>query len=327
MATNINWYPINRKALPGVLIGMEPLPLSSDSLLDVIKEADVALGIPKEIDESIKMLDFPNKIMVVDQSKASSLFSWLNTYTKESFPLSQFVRVLSYDDWAMVENEKGDANKNSRNPWGCIILGEMLGQSESNSELAQLPLSRAMACFSFAIARSSLAYGSHSHSINITAQRLRMLESDHRFLKRFIKVDDLTRVWTLTTSTSCKDAPPKEAVELVSNALNFSLQKDLLGESYKPLDVLFSFKDLLSDSAEVRVRAFDQLVDMTINIQDHRGDPQITAATIAAGVFLVGRGTSHIGLLSSVATKYPTCYIWFALLAGISGPKYWHPDW
>ena len=324
MGTNIKWYPINRKALPGVLIGMEQLPKSSSNVFDIVTKTDVAFGILAEYSQV--STDSPDKMIVVNEADAANLFSWLNTYTKESFPLSQFARVISYDDWSIVEHEKKDEHKITKSPWGCIVLGEMLGQSESNPDIGQLPLSRAMACFSFALAKTSLAYGSRSQAVAITSKRLRALEDDNRFLKRPIKVDELTKIWAFITALDTFDTTPIEAVEIISDVLNMQYPKDLLSDNYKPLDILFNMKDLLSDSAEIRVRAFDHLVDLTMNATNIK-DSHIIPTIVAAGAFLVGRGTSHIGLLSSVSAKYPSCYTWFSLFAGISGPKYWHSEW
>jgi hypothetical protein len=201
MKSNIIWYPINKKALPGVLIGMEPLIGNSLSFNQVISyESDISLGIKIEDSFNEVNRESHERVIVVDDNKTADLFSWLNTYTKESFPLSQFARVVTESDWEILGNESTIKNR-INGPWANIVLGEILGQGEADVDLTYLPLSRAGACFSYSLARAAILYGPHSKVMPMVKDRLKTLQSDNRFLKRQIKVDDLFKLWDLLTSS------------------------------------------------------------------------------------------------------------------------------
>jgi hypothetical protein len=85
---------------------------------------------------------------------------------------------------------------------------------------------------------------------------------------------------------------------------------------------------LYSDSIEERVVAFQQAAtEATAFVGNHGSISTHAAAVVAASAFLVGRGTSHSFLIKKHARLIPLAHIWFGVLAGVAGPKFWDPGW
>lgn len=323
----MRWYPINRKALPGVLIGKDPLPPQFLGPVEMaVNEGDLALGLsePSVLIQHSRT-NPEGRVLVVQPEKASDLFSWINTYSTESFPMSQFARILSVEDWNIFSQNDLPIRYQSvnRSLLSCILLGEMVGQGEPELDLAKIPLSISVACYSYAFARAAIGYGAHSDGVRITTERLRLLQKDERFAPRSIGIDELIPVWSIATNDVVEGPTQYETVRIVLDALGSAGFR--YHRNHKGLyEVLMQENGLWSDSAESRVKAFDHLVDYVLN---DLALQRFSAALIGAAAFIVGRGTSHIGLLSPLAEKAPSCFVWFALFAGVAGPRCWDATW
>jgi hypothetical protein len=86
--------------------------------------------------------------------------------------------------------------------------------------------------------------------------------------------------------------------------------------------------DLYDDSFESRVIAFNRLAAYALDVANRSSRvSQSMSAVLAAGAFLVGRGTSHFFLLRKMAVLAPSSFIWFGLMAALMGPRGWHGQW
>ena len=343
MINEITWYPISRKAIPGVLLGMEPVSSIGQAFLpDQFDGADAALGIVGRPSLSARTKDLrAGCVLVVDQQKASDLFAWLSVYAEDAVPVSQFCRVMSYSDWKDLGDEayERETYDVTSGIWASVVVGEMLAHSESDIDVPSIPLSRAAACYSNAMARSAMFYDRSTNATRETAERLRVLDADARFTRKVVRVDLLTPVWALAgvkdefhlsnVSTEIHPLDVLEVVNVVLHSLAQQTEQSGVWNDISHLESQFARSTgLSSDVAEQRVRAFE---DIAASIFGQPADSinarQMRAAVLAGAAFIVGRGTSHIGLLSSIRAKEPLVTVWFGLFAGLAGPRCWDTAW
>ncbi len=270
----------------------------------------------------------PACLILLKEETAVETFSWLRTYSPETSPLSQFGRVVSANDWRAFG--PSDLFRNSltarEDIWACIVLGEAVAQGDTDVELAQLPLSRAAACFSFAMARAACVHGS-DEATRTCAERLRFIEADRRLGRRHVSVSDLLPIWAIAGAKLDEKLSVEDAVDAVLDAA-YKYLPELSTQGMRIAGThLRDFPGLSSDSIEQRVLAFQQLSNEFVRNTETSGRNPVAAVSLAAAAFLVGRSTSHEFLLRRVSKTFPASSIWFGLLAALCGPAAWEPTW
>lgn len=259
-------------------------------------------------------------LIILPPVKPYELFAWLKTYAPETFPLSQFGRVVSRADFESVKKAAGRGSIFWQRPdrWPSVVLGEMLAQSDGVSSVASIPLSRATATYSFSVARASIAHKNDS----ITQEcidRLELLSSDCRFVDRLIDIKLLQPIWSKVGIPWKDDAGAAQLLQA-----GHPENKDLFGNGPSITDHI----ELLSDSAENRVVAFRNFAKIwSDRLKDPRNHDDQAELEIALAAFLVGRGTSHAFLLKDMVRNSPSIYVWFGLIAALCGPTAWDPAW
>ncbi|MEB1963165.1 hypothetical protein VDS46_19675 [Xanthomonas campestris pv. campestris] len=264
----------------------------------------------------------PTAFVLETQSAAETL-SWLRVYATEAFPLSQFGRVLSFDDWEMISNQDSPSYSFRDDRWASVVLGELLAQSEQDISLDTISLSRVQACFSIAIARAHKFYDSHKVT-RASTERLRAIESDPRFLRRSVNVDALVPIWSLASTNIGPVSDVWELAEFIASAASAYHHK----KEHTPVSIEALPQGLRSESIEERVIAFQHLVSLILKTsQTSPNHASQHAAIIAAAAFLVGPGTSHAFLIKKSDKLAPLAQVWFGLIAGLAGRKYWDAAW
>jgi hypothetical protein len=320
---DIRWESCERSALPQALFGDSTGRVRGwrmESALDAGQ--GVALGY---WDVGERRAYTPPELIVLEDRAAAEALSWLNTYAPETSPLSQFARVVSRSDWERFGGERhGEASGSVREDrWACVLLGELLAQGDV--DVNTVPFSWGASCFSTAVARTSIIHASEEARLTCV-ERLLSIEKDQRFGRRAISVVALEPVWRAAASSEQHALSAQEVVDLVFDTIN--------RVSYEPsarrMRTIASFgpqSELFSDSVESRVLAFQKLL---VAMSDEVGDASPTPsanAMVAAGAFLVGRGTSHSFLLARLPKRWLQSLPWFGLMAGLAGPQSWDGEW
>ena len=315
---NLDWYSVERQALPAVLLGLErPAGLRQSDPFSV-GSPDVVLGMTTNHGGGSGSLP----ALALLGTARKEVFSWVSTYAEGVFPLSQFCRVLAAEDWADVafENPLSPAIGAVHPMWSSLVLGEMLGQVGAVPDLASIPLSRASACFSFAMARTALLYPQREGPRVKCAERLSLAEREPRFGRRNITTDMLRPVWSAAVALEQVPIDNLDFVPILLQALG--------GLNPEVLRLVRENVALLSDSAEERVTGFDSVADSWFDSRvtgSHERNSR--AMALAAAALLAGRGTSHIQLLAPAAKDFPEVLVWYGLLAGLVGPRHWDRAW
>lgn len=318
---NIRWQMFKPNALPDALFGyVRPEKFGNTYIHRVrLDENMVAVGFA----ETERELPYnPPSVIVVGDRGSPEIFSWLKVYAPQTSPLSQFTRVISIDDWdAFQDGEHRKTAFHRSDRWASVVLGEVLAQGDADTELSAIPLSRASACFSTAMARSFIVHG-HEYATKTCTNRLTELEADKRFVSRSVSVEHLIPIWSIVGINS-ESNDIYEITELVVEGAKTLIYADLA----LPLPQLGQFKALTSDSIEERTIAFRKLAsEIMLNFCDFPYS-NYSSALLAAAAFLVGRSTSHSFMLRPLAKRLPTVFTWFGLISALSGPKTWDTDW
>lgn len=283
-------------------------------------------GLPRlvqyAVSEDRSVRDRRAKIVLLGE-ESKEFFSWASTYAEDVFPVSMSARIMLSSDWYALEfdrcSEIFDFKKST--VWASIVLGELLGQSQGEIDVASAPIGRIPACFSYAIARAALLYPESRTASTIVAKRLTSLDIGGRFARRPLGPESLFSVCSVYSQLSHL---PSE--DLASPSIII----DLLGAVNREAAALLrSFKPLVSDFAEYRVEGFDLLVDSLLS-RRHRDEwdsAERVAPTLAAAAILVGRGTSHLQLLAPFARDLPQVFGWFGMFAGLLGQDSWDLAW
>lgn len=275
--------------------------------------------------------EVPSLIVIPDDT-ATETFSWLRTFADEASPLSQYGRVALTSDWRQFDTRRETFSVSEQRPdrWSSIAVGEALSQMEGEISLRNLPLSRFAGCFTVPIARAALIWGQDEATYTCT-NRLRQLESDRRFARRPIGVEQLLPVWAIANARIDEYLPPSEAASYVLDAAGaYYRAKD---SKNTPLVSPLMLKDvhgLSSDSIEERVGAFNRLAsDILQRTQPSRGaaPSALDSLLLAGAAFQVGRGTSHVFLLQRAQRYAPTAAAWFGAMAALAGPRAWDKAW
>lgn len=313
---NLSWYSLTWQELPEAL--MKEFKFPSYRMNDPYSaNSDVVLG----ISEADYRRDPFIAVVLVGTAK-NEVFSWISTYVEEAFPLTQFCRVCSVEDWKQLQlqNRKESMIGKVSPILTSIVLGEMLGQADADTNVAGIPLARATACFSFAIARTVLLYPSLEIAQNMCAERLVMVERDSRFGRRPISVETLKKVWSVA----------QPLLDVLNESLNVieTVLQIVAAIDKQAAQLLTTNNLLLSDSAEDRVGGFDIVADALFErLNSNAIGRDAGTVALAAAAVLAGRGTSHIHLLASAAKSFPETLVWYGLLAGVLGPRGWDKAW
>lgn len=326
----IRWATIDREDLLDVLLGEHQLPdldrIQSDLSLRGAKLAvgyrDVRGGGRYEV---------PALIVVPDDT-ATETFSWLRTFADEASPLSLYGRVALASDWRQFEMRRNVMGTSEQRPdrWSSIAVGEALSQMESETSLQNLPLSRFSGCFTTPIARAALIWGSNE-ATHACTNRLRLLESDRRFARRPVGIEQLLPVWAIASARIEEHLSPSEAASYVLDAAGaYYGAYDRKGAVLASSPMFNEIPGLSSDSIEERVGAFNRIAsDILQRAQSSRSTPApaFDSLLLAAAAFQVGRGTSHVFLLQRAHGFAPMAAAWFGAMAALTGPRAWDKGW
>ncbi|HBN9654283.1 hypothetical protein [Pseudomonas aeruginosa] len=323
MMEELKWYVFPRNSLPEALLSVgAPELLGGAAVGDpALVSSDLVLGY--HIDD-LKRRYYAPSVLILPEQKPAEILAWLKIYAPETSPLSQFGRVLSLGDYRLIQKHPTKAHKYTKQPsrWSSIILGEILAQGDMESSIEALPLSRAQATFSSAMANAVMHYNDEDLIENCIV-RLEQLEKDGKFVARALAIRDLKLVWQISNEALGADYGISSIFKLFASS---NAQGNDLFSNNSSLSSLNDYPDLLSDSVESRVLAYRKFSDAVLNLgTEYR--TKYVAANIAAAAFLVGRSTSHAFLLKSISREFPAVYTWFGLIAGLAGPKYWEVDW
>ncbi|EPF64257.1 hypothetical protein [Pseudomonas syringae] len=320
MNNKLSWHSIDREQLPHILINIEDdRELSGECLQADLHKNSISLAYDAEEQTHTQ----PPSVIVLRDEIASDVFSWLKVYTPEIFPLSQITRVISLSDWRITKNQPRLRHYQATNyQWACLTLGEMLAQGDSEAEISSIPLSRANACFTSAIAKTAIIY-QNPELLDICAKRLVQLEKDVRFVKRIVAIELLMPIWD-QIEKPCLD---NNGITDILNDL-YMVHINIAGSIGKYLlPRLEDHQNLRSDSIEIRVIAFNEIIQALTKLSVSNSQDIYISAFLAAAAFLVGRGTSHLFLLRKFSKQYPTVFVWFGLFAARAGAASWDPDW
>lgn len=324
----IVWHMSPREAIPDFLLSREQGFLSRGRYsVDEyrLKLGDVAVGYI-EAREGQKYN--PPCILMLGEEKAFETFSWLRVYASETWPLSQYVRLISERDWSEFTTPPPYGLLLREDVWASIILGEVIAQGETEVGVEALPLSRAGACFSMALARTVCSFGD-GVATRECIDRLRQMEGDKRFARRPVTVSELLSVWSLVNAatTAAKENSAESTVMMIVDAVQRSMPdsaRSLFASA--PID-LREIPELARDSVEERVLAFHRLSGNLSQLNARDAKNPFVPVLLAGAAFLVGRGTTHEFLLRRVSRQYPIALVWFGLIAAIAGPTSWDPNW
>lgn len=319
------WYKLGRDELPEVAIGM---PVPRHSVLEgepsTAFNPDFAGSVGFAWDSTNSLEYQPPAVFVLHNQNLKETLSWLRVYARDSFPLSQFGRVVTMDDWRLLAEGESSGHSFRDDRWASVVLGELLAQSDQDVPIDSLPVSRAQACFSTAVARTHKLYDSHKAS-RACVDRLRAIESDQRFLRRSVSVESLVPAWSMASTSFGKISSPGELAEFIIAAADSYDARGNLSSAGRRLSL---HPGLFSDSIEERVVAFQQISrEATSHVGNQGHISTHAAAAVAAAAFLVGRGTSHAFLIKKSARLAPLAHVWFGVMSGIAGPSFWDPSW
>lgn len=328
MDNNVTFLAAPKEDLLDILLG-EHIPsgnISKSSLpTKEMKLGLLGLGYP-EFPSVFNPADLePPRLVVASDEAVMDTLSWLKAFAGEAFPLSQYVRFTSQQDWATFSEvtRPRPARKKRPDRWACIAVGESLSQADGAPELASMALSRLASCFTVAMGRTSLLFAT-DEATQVCASRLRTLGDDPRFGRRVVPVDVLQTAWALASADISGSLDANTAAKLVVEAVLRQTATPGAGQ-IEPKD-LKDFSILESDSIEERVMAFNRLTQTFISLApENRGIS--FGVLFAAAAYMVGRSTSHLFLLQRVSKYFPDSLVWFGVIAGLAGPRTWDAAW
>lgn len=325
---SILWRMSSRETVPDLLLGRETVSsLPASPWLDEyrLKAGDVAIGYLASREQQQYS---PPCILLIEEDKAVETFSWLRVYAGEIWPLSQYARLISRRDWLEFDNPIRRSLQPREDVWASVVLGEVIAQGETDVDVEAIPLSRASACFSMAMARVVCSFGDDV-ATSECAERLRKIEVDRRFVRRPVTVEDLRPVWSLATAALAPDdegSIESTAIMVVDAVQGFMPDAARALFEHVPIS-LGDMPGFSSNSVEDRVLAFHRLSAVFAQLKMREAKNPFVPVLLAGAAFLVGRGTTHEFLLRRVSRSYPAASVWFGLLAAIAGPTSWSPNW
>ncbi|MES2841774.1 MAG: hypothetical protein V4794_15950 [Pseudomonadota bacterium] len=268
----------------------------------------------------------PN-LALVNNSEAREVLAWVATYTPEAFPLSQVLRILPVEEYELLSSltRKLSANTANTGTWASVVLGEIISQGDSFSYPDKAPISRSIACFSYAVARTSLLFRSDEEVFRTSIDRLHLLEKDKIFSGRKLGVHTLAPIWRVVQGNEWDQKNTHNTVRtIVAYAREGNIDRSPLPELEKlQIDV----KKMSSGTIEQRVQEFENASVKLINSVGNQRLFDATPMYLAGFAFWVGGGTSHITLLEEFSDAFPSVYSWLGLFAGLAGRSTWDSKW
>ncbi len=324
---DVRWVAIDREDLLDVLLGEhEPPDAGRRSLPELeLRGTRLAVGYRETLQRGHIL---PSLIVIADGAAPETL-SWLHTFAGEASPLSQYARVVLTSEWRQFEASADAGQRVDR--WASIAVGEAISQVDGETQLQSLPLSRFAGCFTTPVARAALIWG-REQATRTCVDRLRSLETDRRFGRRPVSVEQLMSVWSISSARIDGYLAPAEAATLILEAASQHLMDTDSGITAVQVPaVLHDYPELSSDSVEKRVGAFNRLAQQfqhrTVQVTRGTSQPTVASVVIAAAAFLVGRGTSHLFLLQRAQRFAPMAAVWFGAMAALAGPRTWDKAW
>lgn len=325
----IRWFAVGKEDLLDVLLG-EASPSGQSSSAPPLHDlwaGRLALGY-REDDCLVMSPMCGPALVIVDDDSATETMSWLRAFADEAFPISQFARIVKLSDWVMFSSvSKNLSQLGDFYPerWASVSVGEVMAQAESNVDLQNMPLSRLASSLTLPVGRVSHLFDS-GDATKQCVDRLRIVSSDARFVRRPITVSQFTPIWALCSAKIDGHLDAYESAFMVVKAVSgfFRDQADLL----PPVDGLFleRYVGLQSDSAEERVMAFNEFSRDVLKLPPSQLASS-GAPLLAAAAFLVGRSTSHVFLLNNFRRAAPVAFAWFGLIAALAGSRCWDSNW
>ena len=323
---SIRRQAVSREDLLDVLLGELSLSGQGSTLFPIaeIKNGKLALGfrvISRQFGEE------PPVVVVVGDRQFPETMSWLRTYASEAFPVSQYSRIVLASDWETFGAMSSSLSLDAPRPdsWASVAVGEALSQSDGDTELLQMPLSRIASCFSLTVGRTALQFG-EGEPTRVCVDRLRSISLDKRLGRRPLSVDQMLPIWRIASSSRSERLSASNAAILVMEASQNHFRGSSPGVPAISTGQLIDFPGLASDSVEERVMAFNRLAMEVVQGQSPNSQDSIGPA-IAAAAFLVGRSTSHAFLVKRLSRVAPTAFAWFGVIAAIAGPRAWDLAW
>lgn len=326
----IIWTLVDREDLLDVFLG-EHEPLFHSEIFPESGLYGTKLAIGYKNTQHQPAFACPSLIVIPDSSAIETL-SWLRTFSNDVSPLSQYGRVLLLSEWHQYDvlRDVLDFSEPRSYRWASMIVGEALCQIEGEANLHNLPLSRFAGCFTTPIARAAIIWG-HKDVTTACADRLRLLETDHRFARRSVSVEQLHPIWSIANSNIYSNLSPYEAVDIVMEiARTYFRSRNQDNSNISSSILTKEFHGLNSDSVEERVSTFNKLSSHILySAQSSIGTTQsaMIDVVLAAAAFLVGRSTSHVFLLQRIQKVAPTAAAWFGAIAALAGPRLWDKAW
>ena len=322
----IRWYRVTREDLLDVLLGEHKPVEPSEPNLPSKPHGDAHITVGFRGDVFANLSAAPGIVALGDRFIADTL-SWLRAFAGETFPISQFARVVLASDWAALGETSGDSRHIKGRPdrWACIAVGESLAQSDGDADLQGIPLSRFSSCLTTPVGRAKLLFG-EGHATKYCVERLRFISADPRFGRRALALDQLLPVWAIVGAQI-----PEHTEAMEAAAMLMDVASDYFGKSsfsHEPSDSkgLLDFPGLSSDSVEERVIAFNALSTQVLRNDTPRHEDTL-GPLLAAAAFLVGRSTSHAFLLKRFSRVAPVACAWFGAIAALAGPQSWDASW
>lgn len=314
----LEWRRADRERLVDVMFG-DPSAVRSCKRVDRPSASGSFAFVGFGTDVPASTIRRPSLVVVPDRS-AIDLFAWVRTYSPQVTPLSQFCRVLGWEEWSSLEGAgsgHGDGGERRTDRWASLILGEGLAQL-GHGDVGRFPLASAKYCLSSVAARVEVQ-GLRSAVLQRCLERLDSLEGDERLVKRRLSISDLRPMWSVLAETGSQPLTLSDAVEVMARAASGP------APTLWPADASGPDSQLFDESVEERVRAYRELSDR-LSIARVRDQPR-AASALALAAFLVGRGTSHGFLLERSGPLFPQAQTWFGFVAGVLGADYWDPSW
>ncbi|HCY16913.1 MAG: hypothetical protein A2Z93_04980 [Curvibacter sp. GWA2_64_110] len=251
---------------------------------------------------------------------------WIATYAPEVFPITQAVRLLSLEDYQIsTEFVARHKELNEDFIWSSVILGEMASQGQRPSSVDKMPVSRALGCFSYPMARTSMLYGGSERATEMLRQRLSVIENDMLFSKKAISVETLQPIWSLAEGGGQRPSEIADVVHVIMSALDPAGPRGIISD----LELLkIDVRKMSSGPIEQRVLEFEN-ASLKL-VQEASSSKQLRSRApmyLAAFAFWVGQGTTHISLLEDFENTFPSIYAWTGLFAGLGGPTCWDSRW
>ena len=320
MKRELVWHSLERDNLPELLLGDGQLDSYSRTNLS---EFDLdKLRVSAGFDSRGKHNNNPALIVFSDNNSAD-IFSWLRVYAPETSPLSQLTRIVNFEDWKLCRNvEHARRHQELTYQWACLTLGEVIAQSETETEISNIPLSRSQASYTNTVAKATTLHANNDIT-RTTITRLKALEQEYRFVNRSVAIDDLQPMWELLQNFTPSIHPPADIVKSLIDQIEsqFNSTRSLVGSR------LSNHPGLFSDSIEERVVTFHKIANEILESPSTKSLKIVNCATLSAAAFLVGRGTSHLFLLRKWSKELPASLAWFGLIAAYVGPRCWDPQW